>query len=76
MNFLPKEIEDIIIDYKEDLEIEDKHNKKFIKSLTIIKKLTHRTCKFGGDRTERTITMGPFTHHKLKYTYCFCIRIQ
>jgi len=40
MNFLPKDLEDIILDYKLDLEVYDTR-KKFQKSLIIIKQFNH-----------------------------------
>ena len=76
MEFLPKELEDIIIDYKESLEYQENvenHRKSFNKSLWIIKNLRHIIYQIG-DNTINTITIGPL-HHRLGYIYCFCFRM-
>lgn len=77
MNFLPKELENIIVDYKDHFEYQEllkQHQKKFRKSLTIIKKL--RNISFQSTHnSEATITIGPLTHQVPRYVYCHCFRI-
>ena len=45
MNFLPKDIEDIIIDYKNQLERYEEHNKKFRKTLDQIDYMIYNIIK-------------------------------
>ena len=75
MDFLPKELEDIIVDYKEHLEHQEnvkQHNKKFRKSLTIIKKLRNTVYNnHNGNNQETTVTIGPLIHPVVHYTYCY-----
>lgn len=81
MNFLPKELEDIIIYYKNKFEHLDKvkqHNKKFKKSLIVIKKLINISFflnEMSGQFTEKTVTIGPLTYKNPIYIYCYCFRV-
>ena len=78
MNFLPKDLENIIVDYKEEMEhkeLLEKHRMKFKESLNIIKRLRNTNYRYGTNNRERTITISPFIHKTLGYTYCYCFRV-
>lgn len=64
MNELPKDIENIILDYKLQLEIEETR-KKFSKSLKILKQFNHNVIQ-NSYRTELSIIIGNITNR-------FCI---
>ena len=78
MDFLPKELEDIIIDYKKHLEYQDlirEHRKSFNGCLTFIKDIRNNSYKTHMSRTERMVTIGAFIHKRLGFTYCHCFRV-
>jgi hypothetical protein len=75
MNFFPKELEDIIIDYKEQLESKE-HKLKFKKSLEIIKNIrTNISYSIGEFYLQSTI--GPFysvRNYTCTFGYQICIK--
>jgi len=78
MIILPKDIEDIIFEYKKQIEYQElvkKHSKKYNKCLIHIKKSKNISYSSYRNRNERTITIGPFFHSKRDYVYCLCFRI-
>lgn len=71
MNFLPKEIEEIIYDYKLDLEIMENRD-KFTKSLNNIKRLNYNVynSRFG---TEIGIIVGNIVNRFCRICHNFII---
>ena len=80
MDFLPKDLEDIIIDYKEHFEHQElvkEHIKYFYKSLCIIKNLrnrSHGAVKIGKKLTSKIVTIGPLLHSS-GYIFCHCFKM-
>jgi hypothetical protein len=80
---IPIVIEQIILDYKDDLEYYDLkqiHKKKFQNTLYLIDKLKNINNGYYWDyeiesiqRTRRTITIGPM--NKNNHTICYCFSI-
>ena len=78
MDCLPKEIEDIIIDYKEHFEHQQnvkQHFRKFYKSLMIITKLNHEVkISIHSNRqilTERLVIIGPIPSNEQNSNYIY-----
>ncbi len=85
MNTLPKVLEDIIMDYKNDLELMDTRN-RFTKTLNIIKQYNHCDIKQRRYQFTTTIIFGPlvyvicdrcnnyvaFKHKRCKNITCKC----
>ena len=75
---IPIVIQQIILDYKEDLDYNDLKNfhlKKFKNTLYLINKLKNIKNRYYFDEMSHrtTITIGPM--NKNNHTYCFCFSI-
>ena len=75
---IPIVIQNIIIDYKEDLDYEEfkkNHKKIFKNTLYLIKNLKNINNRYYWDQNSKrkTITIGPM--FKNNHTYCFCFSI-
>ena len=68
MEFLSKDLENIIINYKEEMENLEIHRIKFKKSIDLIKMLKYNCFRYGPNNRERTITI-------YGYKYSYCLRV-
>ena len=81
MDFLPKELEDIIIDYKKELEYQElveNHRISFNETLNTIQKIRNRSTKIRNHNVFNNIfiiTISRFFHRKLGYSYCYCFQV-